>query len=346
MTTMDAEDLVLPRLYPLSFDAARDRVRLVALDEEDYRAASFLDERLLAKVGLGEWVAFDELQRLAVMASAECDFIFHIGHVGSTLLSRLLGEDDRIFALREPAILRTLAVAGLGPADPAVVRDQTALFLKLWARVYRPEQKTLLKATSFVSGMAPLLMTLSPSARTILMIVPPNVHLATILAGQASREELRINAPMRLARLNRQLGGQFWRLGELSEGECAAMAWACEVVALARLAERFPERILWFDFEAFLDQPDVWLSAALQRLHGHARQDRIDAMTRSPHFRTYAKAPEHAFDGDARRKVLAQAGRDFGEDIARGMAWLDEAAASHAVIGDAIGRISQAPPVG
>ncbi len=343
---MEAEDLASPRLYPLSYDASGARVRLVALDEEDYRAASFLDERLLETVGLGEWTPYDFLQRAMARADAECDFIFHIGHVGSTLLSRLLGEDERVFAVREPAILRTLAVAELGSVDPATLEDQTGLFLRLWARVYRPGQKTLLKATSFVSEMAPLLMTLNRSARAILMFVPPCIHLAAILAGEASRAELRINAPMRLARLHRRLSGRYWRLDELGEGECAAMAWLCEATALTRLAQEFPERILWLDFEDLLTQPEMWLSASLRRLHGDAPQARIDAMVRSAHFRRYAKAPEHAFDGDLRQKILSQAGQDYREEIARGLAWLDAAGVSHAVIGEATSLISGAHQAG
>jgi hypothetical protein len=338
---MDAEALASPRLYALSIDAAGERVRLVSLDEAAYRAASFLDERLLPTAGLGEWVSLDDLRRAMRFADAECDFIFHIGHVGSTLLSRVLGEDDRVFAVREPAILRVLAVTALGPQDPAVLRDQTGLFLKLWARVYRPTQRTLLKATSFVSDIAPLMMTLNPSASAILMFDPPSVHLAAILAGEASRAELRSYASMRLTRLHRRLGGQFWRLDALSMGEIAAMGWACETLALAHLAQQFPDRILWLGFDAFLAQPGVGLSAVLHRLHGRAPPDRIETLLRSPHFGRYAKATEHAFDGELRHKILAQAAHDHGEELARGLAWLDIAGADHPVIGDAVGRIAE-----
>ena len=184
---MDAETLASPRLYPISFDAAADRVRLVALDETRYRTASFLDERLLPEVGPGEWVSCTDLRRAMTFAAAQCDFIFHIGHVGSTLLSRLLGDDDRVFAVREPAILRTLAAAELTSEDLTILSDQTRSFLKLWARVYRSSQRTLLKATSFVSEMAPIMMTLSPSASAILMFVSPSVYVTAILSGEASR---------------------------------------------------------------------------------------------------------------------------------------------------------------
>jgi hypothetical protein len=339
---MDAETLASPGLYPIAFDATADRVRLVALDETRYRAASFLDERLLPEVGPGEWVSRIDLRQAMTFAGDECDFIFHIGHVGSTLLSRLLGDDDRVFALREPAILRTLAAAELTLEDPTTVTDHTRMFLKLFARVYRSSQKTLLKATSFVSEIAPIMMTLNPSASAILMFVSPSVYVTAILSGEASRAELEITAPMRLARLHRRLGGQYWRLDDLSEGERAAMGWTCEIVALTQLADGYPGRTLWLDFDAFLARPEASLSATLRRLHGDAPQARVDAMLHSPHLSRYSKAPEHAFDSDLRRRVLAQAGRDYSLEIARGMAWLNAAGGRHAAIADAVRRIASA----
>src|SRR3546814_20118484 len=42
-------------------------------------------------------------------AAPRPDFIFHIGHVGSTLVSRLLAEVGDALPLREPMLLRALA---------------------------------------------------------------------------------------------------------------------------------------------------------------------------------------------------------------------------------------------
>lgn len=340
MPAMDVQSLASPRLYPLSFDAPRERVRLVALDEAGYRAASFLDERLLESVGFGEWALLDNLRQAIGPTCAECDFIFHLGHVGSTLLSRLLGEHERVFSVREPAILRTLAVADLSASDPAGLSETAHLFLKLWARVWRPQQRTLLKATSFVSEIAPLLMGLSPSARAVLMVSRPRVHLAAILAGDASRMELGVNASMRLARLHRRLGAQPWRLENMSDGEKAAMSWACEAAALTSLAARFPDRVLWLEFDAFLADPEPGLAAVLDRLHGAAPEDTLEALLGSGHLGRYAKAPNHAFNADARRAILAQATAEHGQEIDRGMSWLEAAAAAHAPIETAVRTLS------
>ena len=38
---------------------------------------------------------------------SDARWIFHIGHVGSTLVSRLLGELDEVLAIREPRLCAT-----------------------------------------------------------------------------------------------------------------------------------------------------------------------------------------------------------------------------------------------
>lgn len=337
---MDAGDLITPRLYPLSYDGARERVRFVPLGEEDYRAASFLDERVLGSTGFGEWAPLEALRGAMSLPHAECDFIFHIGHVGSTLLSRLLGEHERVFSLREPAILRTLAIADLASQDSSSLEERTRLFLALWARVWRAPQRTLLKATSFVSELGPLMMRLSPSASAILMSVRPDVHIAAILASEASRAELVVNASMRLARLHRRLGGQVWRLDGLSDGERAAMSWLSEAMALRRLATGFPDRVLWLDFDAFLADPEERLSALLRRLHGRAPQGAVQAVLRSADFGRYAKAPEHPFSSNMRREILNRAAEANADEISRGMAWLERAANAHADVGEVRGLLA------
>ena len=72
--------------------------------------SAFLDDRSLRadrpRHGVEWWhlaAAFPPAARRDVQ------YIFHIGHVGSTLISRLLGELPGILSLREPLILRVYA---------------------------------------------------------------------------------------------------------------------------------------------------------------------------------------------------------------------------------------------
>src|ERR1700683_940465 len=101
-----------PELFPHALDPRSGMVTLLRLSRDDYEQASFLDGRIAGPGKPGRTLPFTQLSH-AVSAAALPEsawFIFHIGHVGSTLLSRLLGLHPAIFSLREPDILRTLAL--------------------------------------------------------------------------------------------------------------------------------------------------------------------------------------------------------------------------------------------
>ena len=98
-----------PELFPHALDVGTDSLTLVGLTEADYAQASFLDARIRPPSTQTLPFAQAEAEVSQMGLEESCQFIFHIGHVGSTLLSRLLGRHSGVLALREPAILRTLA---------------------------------------------------------------------------------------------------------------------------------------------------------------------------------------------------------------------------------------------
>ena len=102
-----------PDAYPQALDVARGLVLVVRMSERAYGAASFLDDRILGPGTEGAWFTLASAARAAgaIAGPRPLHFIFHTGHVGSTLLSRLLDEAGTVLGLREPLPLRTLAEA-------------------------------------------------------------------------------------------------------------------------------------------------------------------------------------------------------------------------------------------
>ncbi|MDB5419841.1 MAG: hypothetical protein JWP50_3260 [Phenylobacterium sp.] len=323
-----------PELFPLAIDPAIDRVRLVRMAPVDYEKASFLDERLTAP-GVAE-PAFAEVEAAMARAPVACDYIFHLGHVGSTLLSRLLGVHPAVFSLREPQPLRTFAAAEAagGPWSDAELDRRLRVFQALFSRTWAPPQRALVKATSLVSGLAPRLMAQNPAGRALLMTLAPEAYLAAIFSG-ANLGDVRQAAALRLARLNRRVGAEAWRLDQLSPGELVAMSWASDRAVFADLARRMPERVLVVDFEAFLAAPAESLTAALAHLHGRRDPEAAARLAASPYLQRYSKAPEYGYGADLRRQVLAEARRTAAEEIRRGLAWLEGAARDWPAIAEA-----------
>jgi hypothetical protein len=332
-----------PRLFPYALELPSDSVAFVELSRADYTRASFLDARILTAGTVQHAFAWREVTpAIEAAALAErCNFIFHIGHVGSTLLSRLTGAHARVFALREPMVLRTFAHLQRDPGESAQPWSAGEFdvrlggCLKLFSRTFDPQQCALVKATSFVSDLAPALLMRASAPRAIMMYVAPETYLATIFGGPNSREEARMLAPQRLRRLRRRVGRDAWP-GALTEGEALALGWACEMSALTQAARAAGSRALPLDFEKFLAAPADSLRAVLRHFDIEASAGEVATIIDGPEMGRYSKAPEHAYDAALRRAVLDEARALHGAEIRRGLSWLEHAAKEFSAVRDAL----------
>ena len=326
---MIAEDDIVgsPAWLPLE-GVGGDAMRLVHLDEAAYREASFLDQRILGCGYSQETCGLAILEAAAARLTARSHYIFHTGHVGSTLVSRLIGAHESFFSLREPALLRTIS-AQLPSAGGA---PGLGVALPLLARTWRASQRAVIKVTSFVSELAELILAGEDRPAAIFMFAHPLAYLRGIFAGPNSRVESRQLAPTRLQRLVRRLGEGEWRSDLRSEGEYVAMSWLCEMTALRQAAARFESQVLWVDFDAFLGEPASALEAIFRALGERPPAGEIQALVSGPLMRQYSKAPEHAYDAALRRSLLLSADREHAVEIRRGMDWLGKVATSHPLI--------------
>jgi hypothetical protein len=320
-----------PELFPAALDPLSGAVTLWRLSRADYEQSAFLDGRIAAGKSSRQ-VSFAELSRAVDEAGLRerCHFIFHIGHAGSTLLSRLLGRHPSLFSLREPDILRTLGVQG----NQILLDSYLPVLLKLWSRTFDPAAQVVLKTTSFVSEIAPHLLSRSYRPKALAMGVAPEIYLATIFGGANAPAEARALAPMRLARLNRRLSTN-WRVENLTVGEIVALGWACETQSLADAAQPANGRVLALDFEKFLAHSHETLRGVFAHFGLDPTESEISAML-AREMHSYSKAPEHPYDAETRRAVLAEGRLRHASDIRQGLMWL-ERVAEHPAIAGALG---------
>jgi hypothetical protein len=318
-----------PLLYPIGLDPSGEFVQLVRMTAADYAAASFLDGRALRSGSPVARMPWPDVRAAAAHLPLRCHFIFHISHVGSTLLSRLVGQNPSLFSLREPAVFRQLAEAyseighGHHPWNRSEFDERSRAFLALWSRTFDPAQTAVIKATSFVSEMSEYLMNRVTNARSVFMYVSPLTFLRALLGGAMGDVTGMIEK--RLRRLERRLGHSVGLPSGLSPGEAVAMSWLCEMAALQAAADRFPARVLWMDFDEFLAAPASWLAAALHHFGTPDAGEAAATILASPTMGQYAKAPAVAFDAANRRQLLEQADRQWEAEIRKGAAWLQRA---------------------
>jgi hypothetical protein len=324
-------------------DAAQDKLLVTALPEAAYREASFLDQRILAEDRPRQWLDWSDLADFAGDLPDEADFIFHIGHVGSTLLSRLLGALPTVLPVREPPLLRSFAELDRlrslpeSPWPPEEFDARLRMALGWLSRSFRPGQRAMVKATSFVSEISPAI--LARPRRALFLTAEPETYLATILAGEASVQELAVLAGPRLARLHQRIGEEPWRLWALSLGERAAISWAAEMTALeAGASAAGAGQVLWMDFEDFLAEPADKLGSAAAHFGQALSAEEAAALVGGPIMQRYSKAPEHGYSQELRRQLLAQARSEHAEELGKGIALLDSAGARYDAVARALGR--------
>lgn len=312
-----------------ALDPAQGLVRLIAMDRESYRAASFLDDRLLqARVDsqVVSWTLVEEAMTERLRSDAR--WIFHIGHVGSTLVSRMLGEIPGVLSLREPRLLRDLA---LMPDD---IRPRyTGPASRLMSRTFADSEIACVKATSFASEIAPALV--RSGERALFMFATPRNYLASILAGENSIAEMRMLAGNRAQRLN----GRAIYLPAQNDAQLAAVAWATEMTSLEAAAEAMPDRrIAWADFDAMLGDMVDGLARISDFFGFVAESGQLHAVASGPLIKLYSKAPEHAYSPALRRDIIAETTEQYRGEIDGALAMLESAAEKSPLLERALTR--------
>lgn len=322
-----------PEFYPQKLDLAQNRVLMIAMRESDYRTASFLDDRMLTSQSKGAWVALEPvLAQAARVQPKPLHFIFHIGHVGSTLLSRLLDETHDVLSLREPLPLRVLAQAFDRPGARDGLRDQAFdAFLNLWSRGYQHTDAVVLKATSSAARIGARLLNGCPQARAVYLLLAAEPSITTFLSGQSSAIDLNALGPERFYRMKTALGDPLLRQPQ-TLGELAAMSWLVERLTQHALSKQFGERILNIDFEDFLGDVRGHVQRVLHHFGLDASPERLAVVMQSTVLTHYSKAPDHAYSARRRAEVLAQTRAAYGEEIKRALNWLESLAARFASV--------------
>jgi hypothetical protein len=330
-----------PDAHAHNLDLAGGRVLVLRLDERAYRAASFLDDRILSPSTQGAWLpgaAVTEASR-RVRDPRPLHFIFHTGHVGSTLLSRLLDESGAVLSLREPLILRSIAEAGEAVGRPDSLLDEARyralleMTLRLWARGYAGTRAVVVKATSSAGRLAPELLARSPAARAVYLNLGAEPYLATLLGGANSATDLRGHGPGRMRRLLAGRTLPVLPLHALSAGELAALGWLAESLSRRETIAAHGERVLALDFDAFLADVPGGLSRVAAHF-GLAPDAAARAVAAAGAvLGRYSKAPQLQFQAGERAARLAESRRANRTEIARGLAWLERLGGADASIG-------------
>ena len=317
---------------------------ILQMSDAELQEASFLDQRILQGLQVApRWVRADAVQRQLQNWTPDrpASFIFHQGHVGSTLLSRLIGNAPNVLSLREPQVLRTLAQAGLQRNQPSSLvspgrfADLLSLATKMMARPLGARSQPVVKATSIASLLADDIAE-ATGASMLGMTIRADRYLAAIMGQEGNRREAVSFAPLRRQMIARHMPGASFAVHELGEGELVAMAWLAGALDLSALVHVRPERTMLLDFDDFLAEPAPRFERAARHLGADMTAEQAATAVAGPLMSRYSKAQEHGFSAAQRSQVLDAAIGEHGEEIGRGLAWLDRMANHHPAAAQAL----------
>ncbi len=333
--------LAASAVFPFQYDAMTEQVMMVALPAVAINKAAFLDQRVLSEARGSSTATIQDFEAAAEALPARSpNLIFHQGHCGSTLISRLVATSTSTRALREPLVLRSLATlwssvsAGDSTVSPAVFKRRLDLFLRCFASGAPP---AILKASSICTDLAEMALATDPDVRALFLFVQPDVYITTMLAGPSNRIDLSAFGGLRRQRL-RNRGVETEPLHTLSPGRLAALAWLCEAVAFCSAPS--DGRFSLMDFDRFLADPASSLQNAARHLGLAVDPAAARAAVDGPDMRTYSKAQQHEYSPFLRADVLAQARIDYAAEIDAGLGWLASRAARNSMVQDVIKTLS------
>jgi hypothetical protein len=308
-------------------------VRLVELDRAGYRDASFLDDRVFQKRRTAHLVPWAVVAEAAVRTGRQdARWIFHIGHVGSTLLARLLGELRGVLSIREPRFLRDLA-----SIEAAARQDYASAARALFSRTFGGNEVPLVKATSFVSEIAGELV--PEGGKALFMFATPAIYFGSILAGENSVKELHAFAPVRA----RRLAARVTAIDVPgNDAELAAIAWACEMTSLEAAAESLAGRAIgWVDFDRMLRDLPETLGSVIELLDLGATTAELSSLARSPLVGRYSKALEFEYSPALRRDLIVESKARHGAQITGALAMLQRAAEKSPLLARSLARCGE-----
>lgn len=336
-----------PRFYLHRINRLAERAYVVEVDREFFQRANFLDERALSQEVKGRWVPLEALRRSVFMEHplplGVCHFIFHVGHCGSTLISRLLELLPTVLAFREPLPVRGLADA-YPRADkpyslfsPEQVVADLKLVYQMLARRFSPEVIPIVKTTSNCGCLGPQLLSFNDHNKALLLSMGLEPYLANMLSNHGHISAARRRAPIRMRTLLRHVDAHELRLYQLSHGQLVALGWLAEIVNLNAIHSRFgAARAMRLDFDKFLDQPALNMARICEHFLLPSDDSTISNLLNSKEFSSYSKYPDQPFGSQDRLERLQNSRKQNGAEITAGMDFASELAGRFGLIAEAV----------
>ena len=209
------------------YDETNDSIQFRLVPREAQREMTFLTDFEIGDAPLAIHPRQDCLAEVHRRDLATPRMIFHSAFCCSTLLARAFDIPGVSFGLKEPQILNDVAGLQMRRADPRQIAAAMDIALLLLARPIDEGEINVIKPSTVVNPLIPLILAMRPELRGVLLHAP----LETFL-GSVARKEVEGRAWVRELMWKFILSGQADRFGLSDEDlyrqtdlQVAALGW-------------------------------------------------------------------------------------------------------------------------
>jgi hypothetical protein len=253
------------------------------------------------------------------------NYLFHMAHGGSTLLSRALDLPGINIVYREPAALRQLGVAAaeeqFGDHPPEIWQRVFNLSTALLSKTYEKNERVFIKANVPVNFIVPQLMAVNANTRGLILYAGLDDYLLAILKSQGHRDWLRNVVGEVGNSIDATLGMSAGERDALTDAEAAAALWMTQIHLFANALQKYPQ-LRSLDSELFYNQPKLALSKSCDFFRFRAKDEKLDAIVNSDLFRRYSKDPQQQYDNTIRLQKKDQLRANIQPELKQANAWV------------------------
>ena len=316
---------------PFVYDARSDSLTFAQLPREKQRRAVFLDARFVADAPQSPPISLRSLPEDEIRAAAgPIHFIFHTGFCCSTLLAKAFDIPGVSMGLKEPSVLRDLALlwSSRGRRTPGA-SEALGLTLDLLSRPLAKGETQIVKANNLCNHLIPEVMFAKPDAKVLILYSNLDSFLRAIARrATAGRYFARQTYHEFSSAIPLDMYFAPDDLLQFTDMQMGALVWLMQARFFESIAARYGEsRVRILNSDALLADPATVLTrlAAFYDLPLDAKQ--ITTLANGPVFKEHAKHQGRAFDAEAYRAQHAEDQKQYGAEIASVLPWAHNLAA-------------------
>lgn len=317
-----------PSWHLFYIDVVKQTFQLARLDEATYRATSFLDARALQPQQV--LVEYNINQLVRIFSSntelGELGLIFHIGHCGSTLLSRALSTSDAFLPVREPLPLLVLSNLFRELDKPTCFLSKPQFeslkqcIVNALKRRFNPDQLSVIKLNSTCNNLIAPLLDDGAKRRAVCLYLPLESYLTSMLSKDKLSSDVRGQAITRMQAWMQIEDVKPLQLHALNPIQLMVVAWLTNLYQFTRASTAQANQVKLLNFEDFLGDPELALSELCVFF---GKPDQADVVTSryASIAGGYSKNPSANFDANIRKQAMQLARHRYAADISQGMQW-------------------------